>query len=152
MSSVINRSYWSMEFDRSYWRMGFNGVLVSVASVGDPNEGKGTVLLQVEVPREGRRPWEWRSDSWIVEVPSEQLKAAQAIYRPGGESESGERGKSLRDVEYRWVSVEFGPGYLTKSQRFAWLRRLLRQPLELGDVKSVDFGPLYEDSHGGEAA
>ena len=141
--------------DRSYWPMGFDGVLVKVASVGDPNEGKGTkgtLLLQVEVPREGRRPWERRSDSWIVKVPAGQLKEAQASYPPGGQNESGERSKSLRDVDFRWVSVEFGPGYLTKSRRFAWLRRLLRQPLELGDVKSVEFGPLYEDSHGGEAA
>ncbi|MFI8854811.1 hypothetical protein ACIGW3_32030 [Streptomyces sp. NPDC053499] len=138
--------------DRSYWRMGFDGVLVRVASVGNPGEGKGTVLLEVEVPREGRRPWERASDSWIVEVPAGQLKAAQAIYPPGGESESGdELGKSLRDVEFRCVSVEFGPGYLKKS-RLAWLRRLFRQPLELGDVRTVKFGPLYKDEYGGDAA
>ncbi|MEU2726026.1 hypothetical protein [Streptomyces smyrnaeus] len=131
--------------DLSYWRMGFDGVVVKAASVGDPDEGKGSVVLEVEAPRQGKRPWLLGSDRWVVEVPAGQLKAAQAVYSPG------ELGKSLRDVEYRCVTIEFDPRYLTKSRLSAWLRRLLRRPLVLSDVKKVEFGPLYADSFGGEA-
>ncbi|MBO8196692.1 hypothetical protein ITI46_34445 [Streptomyces oryzae] len=134
-----------MVIDRTYWPMGFDGWLVKVASVGDPNEGTGTVLLEVEVPREGRRPWEPRSDRWVFEVPAGQLDEAQALYPPGGKSESGELGKARNAVQYRRVTVEFGPSYLTQS-RHVWLRRLFRRPIELSDVKWVEFGNLYEDS------
>jgi len=122
-----------------------NGVATRAASVGDPNEGTGTVLLEVEVPREGDRPWKWGSDRWLVQVPAGQLAEAQALYPPGGECESGELGKALKAVQYRRVTVEFGPSYLTQS-RHVWLRRLFRRAIELGDVKWVQFGDLYEDS------
>ncbi|MFE9334951.1 hypothetical protein [Streptomyces sp. NPDC006925] len=125
-----------MLFSECY-SLAIEGLVVRVASAGVPDEGKGTVVLQVEVPRQGRRPWEQRSDSWIVEVPAGQLEAAQALYAP--------EGKAMRDVEYRWVSIEIGAGHLKKSRPFAWLRRLLRQPLEIADVRRVEFADLYED-------
>ncbi|NSC25722.1 hypothetical protein FM076_33090 [Streptomyces albus subsp. chlorinus] len=142
----------STEINHSYWRLGLEGVVVKVASEWDEGRGKGSTRLEVEVPREGRRPWEPRSDRWVLEVPADQLAAAQALYPPGGESKSGELGKALKDVEYRYVTVEFGPGFLRRSRLSVWLNRLLRQPQELGDVERVAFGPLYKDVHGGNAA
>ncbi|MDF4254560.1 hypothetical protein [Streptomyces sp. WMMB303] len=109
------------------------GLVAKVAT----DEGQGAVTLQVEVPRKGRRPWERSSDKWFVEVPAGQLEAAQELYAPGA--------KVLRDVEeYRWVSVEIGPGHLKKVTPSVWLRRLLRKPLELGDVRRVVFEGIYE--------